>query len=168
MLVNATLGTVLWSSYAEMSRLLEPHLGQHPTTMAAMSGAFAGAAQALVAAPAENVRLLLEGGTVYKSWSHAWKEVFRGTVPLSDSEGVATRNNARQVRTWMKEVGEMAGRGWDGWGWGCAKDVCGVSLNAIVHRRPIEHRFRFCSLLCYLRGYSTNSYKCKSFFAGLG
>lgn len=27
----------------------------------------------------------------------------------------------------MKEVSGMAGRGWDGWGWGCAKDVCGFA-----------------------------------------
>jgi hypothetical protein len=125
MLVNAMLGTVLWTTYAEASVIFEPRLGANPTLMAALSGAIAGAVQALVAAPAENVRLVLEGGFGGHSWSHAWKEVFRGTtVPLS----VSNKQNIeeiRQVRSWVKEVGEMAGRGWDGWGWGCAKDVCG-------------------------------------------
>lgn len=81
----------------------------------------------MVAAPAENVRLVLEGGTSGQSWSHAWKEVFRGTASASRHD---TIEDVRQVRNWMKEVGEMAGRGWDGWGWGCAKDICGE--NAFV------------------------------------
>ncbi|KAF8919345.1 hypothetical protein CPB85DRAFT_1278680 [Mucidula mucida] len=113
MAVNAVLGTVLWTTYGEASTALDPYIGHHPTATAALSGAFAGGAQALVAAPAENARLLLEGGTVYHSWSHAWKE---------------TMEEARQVRSWMKDVGDMAGRGWDGWGWGLAKDMCGFAV----------------------------------------
>lgn len=104
------------------STVLEPHLGYHPTTTAALSGAVAGGMQALVAAPAENVRLVLERG-LGSGWSEAWKEVFRGTVPASAA--VTDRENARQIRDWMKDVRGMAGRGWDGWGWGCAKDMTG-------------------------------------------
>lgn len=104
------------------SGALEPYLSSHSTTMAALAGATAGGVQALAAAPAENVRLVLEGGTG-KGWSGAWKEVFRGTVPVSST--TTQRENARQVRDWMVEVRGMAGRGWDGWGWGCAKDICG-------------------------------------------
>lgn len=100
-------------------------MGGHLTTTAAISGAVAGGMQALVAAPAENVRLLLEGGT-YHSWSHAWKEVFRGTPSTHRTSKAQQINEIRQVRSWMKDVGDMAGRGWDGWGWGCAKDICGV------------------------------------------
>jgi len=87
-----------------------------------LSGGTAGGLQALVAAPAENVRLVLEGGSG-AGWSGAWKEVFRGTMPISST--TTQRENVRQVRDWMTEVRGMAGRGWDGWGWGCAKDICG-------------------------------------------
>jgi hypothetical protein len=125
MLVNALLGTVLWTTYAKSSVILTPHLGAHPIVMAALSGAIAGAMQAGVAAPAENVRLVLEGGSGGHSWSHAWKEVFRTATPMYISKQ-QNMEDIRQVRGWMREVGEMAGRGWEGWGWGCAKDVCGA------------------------------------------
>jgi len=68
------------------------------------------------------VRLVLEGGSG-TGWSGAWKEVFRGTVPISST--INQRENVRQVRDWVTEFKGMAGRGWNGWGWGCAKDVCG-------------------------------------------
>jgi hypothetical protein len=100
-------------------------MGSHPTMLAASAGAVAGGAQALIAAPCENVRLVLEGGSSKEGWSHAWKEVFRGTQPSSSVPQQQTIQEIRQVRDWMKEVGDMAGRGWDGWGWGFAKDVCG-------------------------------------------
>lgn len=126
MLVNAALGTVLWSTYAEMSTVLEPYLGDHPTILSASAGGIAGGIQALAAAPAENVRIVIEGGSGGHGWSHAWKEVFRGTSASSPS-AIQSREDVRQVRGWMKEVGEMAGRGWDGVWWGCAKDICGDS-----------------------------------------
>lgn len=112
----------LWETYAATSNTLEPYLGLHPTTTAALSGAVAGGVQALLAAPAENARIILEGGSG-AGWSDAWKEVFRGTRPSSTT--VTPRENVRQVRDWMKEVRGMAGRGWGGLGWGCAKDICG-------------------------------------------
>ncbi|EJF66019.1 hypothetical protein DICSQDRAFT_97718 [Dichomitus squalens LYAD-421 SS1] len=127
MLVNGLLGVVLWSTYSEVSSCLEPHLASHPTTLAALSGACAGGAQALVAAPAENMRFALEGTSRATGWSDAWKEVFlitKPTTPMTPSEQL---REARQVRDWMREVGEMAGRGWEGWGWGCAKDICGFA-----------------------------------------
>lgn len=112
----------LWETYTITSGILEPHLSSHPTTIAALSGASAGGVQALIAAPAENARLVVEGESA-KGWAGAWKEVFRGTVPVSTS--ITPKENARQVRNWMSQVRGMAGRGWGGWGWGCAKDVCG-------------------------------------------
>ncbi|KAI0306545.1 hypothetical protein B0F90DRAFT_1623031 [Multifurca ochricompacta] len=126
--VNAVLGTVLWTAYSECSSALSSNvaLEAHPITIAAISGAIAGGAQAVVAAPAENVRLAIEGGTV-GGWSHAWKEVLRGTVP-NRSNAKGSLHEIRQVRSWMKEVRDMAGRGWSGWGWGLAKDVCGFSV----------------------------------------
>lgn len=133
MLVNGLLGVVLWSTFSEVSGVLEPHLVTHPTLLAAISGACAGGAQALVAAPAENVRFVLEGTSSAEGWSHAWKEVFRGTELRSTLPREAQVREARQVREWMKEVGEMAGRGWDGWGWGFAKDVCGKFHSFISH-----------------------------------
>lgn len=131
-MVNACLSTVLFTTYTETAVVLDPYVGHHPTLTAAISGGLAGGVQALVAAPAENVRRVLEGGSVHHSWSHAWKEVFRGTAPAPGSLTKEARmNDIRQLRTWMKDVGDMAGRGWDGWGWGLAKDVCGVfRLNA--------------------------------------
>ncbi|KAI0093565.1 hypothetical protein BDY19DRAFT_982559 [Irpex rosettiformis] len=127
MAVNILLGSVLWTTYAETSGVLEQYLN-NPIAIAAVSGAAAGGAQALVAAPAENVRLLLEGGSPTTGWSHAWQEVFRGT----NADPTATRreqlHEARQVRDWMREVGDMAGRGWDGWKWGVAKDTFGFAI----------------------------------------
>ncbi|KAG1790964.1 uncharacterized protein HD556DRAFT_674219 [Suillus plorans] len=126
MVANAMLGTVLWTTYTESSNYLEARLGTHPTLIAALSGAAAGGTQALIAAPVENTRLIIEGGTG-RGWSHAWQEVFRGTEPPRSASRVDNIKEIRQVRHWMKEVSEMAGRGWDGWGWGCAKDVCGFA-----------------------------------------
>jgi len=80
--------------------------------------------QAVIAAPAENVRLVLEGGSGH-GWSHAWQEVFRGTTSIPLNSPQQTLREARQVRAWMREVGDMAGRGWQGWGWGVAKDTMG-------------------------------------------
>lgn len=125
MLVNGALGYVLWSTYSEVSSRLEPHFQSHPTVLAALSGASAGGMQALIAAPAENVRLALEGNPSVRGWSYAWKEVFRGTQSPAEMSRQSEVREARQVRDWMREVGNMAGRGWDGWSWGLAKDVCG-------------------------------------------
>ena len=114
-MVNALLGSVLWTVYAETSSSLDPYIGHHPTLTAAISGAVAGGAQALVAAPAENVRMVLEGGKLDgHSWSYAWKEVFRSTRAAPVTSKAREIEEAREVRTWMREVGEMAGRGWDG------------------------------------------------------
>ena len=125
MLVNLTLGSVLWTTYAETSDILTPHVSSS-LGVAAFSGAAAGGMQALFAAPAENVRFLLEGGSPV-NWSHAWKEVFKGSRTRDTPTSLqAELHEARQVRQWMKEVGEMAGRGWNGWGWGFGKDVCGM------------------------------------------
>ncbi|KAI0807399.1 hypothetical protein C8Q74DRAFT_1227462 [Fomes fomentarius] len=128
MLVNGFLGVVLWSTYSEASSLLEPHFAAHPTSLAAVSGALAGGAQAIVAAPAENMRFALEGTSSTTGWHDAWKEVFLKTEPTTHMPRAEQLSEARQVRDWMKEVGEMAGRGWDGWGWGCAKDICGFAV----------------------------------------
>ncbi|KAJ6606489.1 hypothetical protein DFH09DRAFT_1269429 [Mycena vulgaris] len=126
MVVNALLGTVLWTSYAEASAVLQPHMGSHPTAMAALAGALAGGTQALVSAPAENVRLLVEGGSSRNSWSHAWKEVFRGTPPAPSASRHETIEEIRKVRSWMREVGDMAGRGWHGLGYTFGKDLTGA------------------------------------------
>ncbi|KAG1748979.1 uncharacterized protein EDB91DRAFT_1235527 [Suillus paluster] len=125
MVVNAMLGTVLWTTYTETSNYLEAHLETHPTFVAALSGAAAGGTQALVAAPVEN------GGTS-RGWPHAWQEVFRGTEPPRSASRTDNIQEIRQVRHWMKEVSQMAGRGWDGWGWGCAKDVCGFAAFFVI------------------------------------
>ena len=123
--VNALLGTVLWTTYSETSSALSNRLCDSPILVASLAGGAAGGMQAIVAAPAENVRLAIEGGSVKEGgWSHAWKEVFRGTVAPSSNK-TENLENIRRVRDWMKDVRDMAGRGWDGWGWTFAKDVCG-------------------------------------------
>ncbi|KAF9239586.1 hypothetical protein BU15DRAFT_87904 [Melanogaster broomeanus] len=91
------------------STYLEPCLGHHSIFMAALSGAAAGGMQALVAAPS-----------------------FRGTQPLYSPSRSDQIRDIRQVRLWMKDVREMAGRGWTGWGWGCGKDVCGFAAFFVV------------------------------------
>ncbi|KAH7889837.1 mitochondrial carrier domain-containing protein [Phlebopus sp. FC_14] len=131
MVANALLGTVLWTTYTECSSRIEPYLQNHPTCVVAFSGAAAGGMQALIAAPVENARLLIEDGTG-RGWSHAWKEVFRGTEPVNPTNRTDQIRDMRQVRLWMRDVGEMAGRGWTGWGWGCGKDVCGFAAFFII------------------------------------
>ncbi|KAG6854917.1 hypothetical protein C0991_009740 [Blastosporella zonata] len=123
MMVNALLGTILWGTYAEAFSILEPHMEHHPILTAGLSGGVAGGVQAVLAAPAENVRILLEGGSGGSSWLNAWKEVFQGTrfKSLSRKSDI---EDIRQLRSWMKDVGDMAGRGWNGWGWGFGKDIC--------------------------------------------
>lgn len=121
--------------------------------VAAISGAGAGAIQAVAGAPAENVRLLMERGafnteTSVSGWRHAWKAVFVDTSDQSlNRNGVPVRmklSDAREAKIFVSELREMAGRGmfilndhyscsvdhfhisgWNGWGWGLAKDVCG-------------------------------------------
>ncbi|KAH9945970.1 uncharacterized protein BXZ73DRAFT_86194 [Epithele typhae] len=127
-LVNGLLGLVLWSTYTEVSTALDSHMSNYPTAVAAISGGVAGGAQALLAAPAENMRFALEGTSAATGWHDAWREVFlktEPTVPIGRSQQL---HEARQVHHWMREVGEMAGRGWEGWGWGCMKDICGFAV----------------------------------------
>lgn len=125
MVVNAVLGTVLWTTYAETYSIIEPTIHNHPIIGAAVSGGIAGGVQALVAAPAENVRLAIEGGTAGHSWAQAWRSMVRNSPrTLRESRGTQLQE-VRELRKWMREVREMAGRGWSGWGWGCAKDICG-------------------------------------------
>ena len=81
----------------------------------------------MIGAPAENIRLVIEGGTG-DGWSHAWKEVFRGTEPPQRISRSEELNEARRIRGWMRDVRDMAGRGWDGWGFGFIKDVCGTAF----------------------------------------
>ncbi|KAG8967237.1 hypothetical protein FRC03_010312 [Tulasnella sp. 419] len=107
----------------------------------------AGCVHAIAGAPADNVRLILEGG--YRTqiqtaqsvtgWREAWKEVFREVQhvePVRDSIGRAagvqiggprTRKEAREFRAWMKEIKGMS-RGWEGLGWGCGKDMFGFAI----------------------------------------
>ncbi|KAF8654245.1 hypothetical protein AX16_003766 [Volvariella volvacea WC 439] len=129
MIVNALLGTALWATYGGVYEHVDQYMGNHPIFSAAISGMAAGAAQAVIAAPAENVRLVIEGGSGGRSWAHAWKEVFRGTS--SPSIHVQSKEyqmeEIRRLRIWMREVAGMAGQGWQGWGWGCAKDMCGFA-----------------------------------------
>ncbi|KAI0035721.1 hypothetical protein K488DRAFT_22394, partial [Vararia minispora EC-137] len=125
LLVNAVLGTVLWTTYVETSNHLAKFLD--PMSAALLAGGVAGGTQALVAAPADNIRLAIECGS--GGWSHAWKEVFRGTeAPNSLASRVETLGQARRVRDWVRELGDTAGRGWHGWRWTVLKDFCGFSV----------------------------------------
>ncbi|KAF8078087.1 hypothetical protein FPV67DRAFT_1615323 [Lyophyllum atratum] len=149
MLVNAMLGTILWGTYAEAFLLIEPGLRNHPIVSAGFAGGVAGGVQALLAAPAENVRIVLEGGSGGASWLNAWKEVFKGTQAKSVSRR-RDIEDIRQLRGWMKEVGGMAGRGWNGWGWGLGKDICGfaaffsifeITRRVALHVKDISQTF---------------------------
>ena len=136
-IVNASLGAVLWGSYGEANKILEPYLSAHSLLNSAMSGAIAGASQAIVAAPAENVRILLEQGFGGHSWSCAWKEIFHKEVIQSTSSAQPpSMQEIRQLRGWLQEVGQMAGRGWNGWGWCVGKDTFGIHRHSSNHNWP--------------------------------
>lgn len=132
LMINTVLGTILWTNYSLASSALSRRIDE-PIVVSALAGAFAGGTQAIAAAPAENVRILLEGGAEHAKWSTAWKEVFRAESPLVTPN--ETRSEARKVRQWMSEVRGMAGRGWDGWRWTLAKDSCGCVIFFSSHAR---------------------------------
>ena len=142
-ILNAGLGVVLWSSYSEAASQLQTILPTHPTVVSAAAGAIAGGSQALVAAPAENVRLVLERST-HTGWTSAWRSVFIDTQTNHIQSKPLQLREARQVASWMKEVTGMAGRGWDGWRWGVAKDACGKFNQPLGVQRTLTHLpFRF-------------------------
>ncbi|KAF8717827.1 hypothetical protein RHS02_09318, partial [Rhizoctonia solani] len=136
LLVNTCLGTILFTTYSYTYDTIhheDTHLNS--TIASAIAGATAGAVQSIAGAPAENVRLYIEGDTTGKQtsvqgWRQAWKDVFRD----SDQSGMerdrkALRREARATRNWAREVAGMSmGRGWEGWGWSCAKDTLGFAL----------------------------------------
>ncbi|KAF8894475.1 hypothetical protein BD779DRAFT_1435056 [Infundibulicybe gibba] len=126
MMVNALLGTILWTTYGSSARFLKPYLKNEPIFLAALSGAMAGGVQALAAAPAENVRIVLESASFGSTWNHAWNEVFRSSLPRENKI-----QEARCLRIWAREVRSMAGSGWSGWGWGCTKDIFGTPPEAL-------------------------------------
>lgn len=115
---------MLWTSYSEAASHLQTTLPSHPTLVSTLAGAVAGGTQALVAAPAENVRLAIERST-HSGWTSAWKSVFLDTQAGQTLSKPQQLREARQLVNWMKEVTDMAGRGWNGWKWGMAKDMCG-------------------------------------------
>ena len=143
MLVNAMLGTILWTSYAEANRRLEGLLGHHALANAVLSGGIAGACQAIAGAPAENVRMILEHGFGGESWFCVWKEVFKKRAVHPRSQGISERHrNIRYLRSWLKEVGEMAGRGWNGWAWGCGS-IC-LSDTSLINKDSRWSRMLTC------------------------
>jgi hypothetical protein len=119
------LGTVLWTAYSAAYTVIEPNLHNKPLLSAAVSGGIAGGIQALVAAPVENIRLVVEGGAAGQSWLQAWKYMMDDSSRVSRQARRAQLKEARAFRKWMLDVHDLAGRGWHGWGWGFAKDVCG-------------------------------------------
>lgn len=144
LVVNTLLGAVLWESYSYSSTYLETKIPNHPIIVASTAGAIAGACQSIAAAPAENVRIVLENMNAvshaasdaakemmikpaaeikHSGWMHAWRQVFQGEEPLAR---VTTREEVRELSRWTQEIRGMAGRGWDGWSWGCGKDMCGT------------------------------------------
>jgi hypothetical protein len=164
--VNAFLGTVLWATYAESSNRLEPHIGNHPIILAAASGAIAGGSQAFVAAPAENVRIIIEGGTK-GGWTHAWKEVFRGTTLVSPAlTKEENLRDIRQVREWMKDVRGMAGRGWDGWGFGVVKDIFGLGIHDRDRKILMLFRYRIFRFLLHIRNHTPIGRFCEAAVQG--
>ena len=77
-MVNVLLGSVLWTTYSQASDVFEPHI-RSPIALAAVSGAIAGGAQALLAAPAlgppqarDPVRVRVEAFRVSRRAAMTW------------------------------------------------------------------------------------------------
>ncbi|CAE6352475.1 unnamed protein product [Rhizoctonia solani] len=136
LLVNTCLGTILFTTYSHTYDVVHQESAYSNSTIAsAIAGAIAGAVQSIAGAPAENVRLYLEGDTTGKQtsvqgWRQAWKDVFRdSSQPGREPDRKALRREARATRNWAREVAGMSmSRGWEGWGWSCAKDTLGFAL----------------------------------------
>jgi hypothetical protein len=64
-----------------------------------------------------NVRILLTSGFKGHSWSCAWKEVFLETSTIVRDPAVSKSQDIRQIRGWLRDISQMAGRGWNGRSW---------------------------------------------------
>ncbi|CAE6479186.1 unnamed protein product [Rhizoctonia solani] len=136
LLVNTCLGTILFTTYTHTyDAVHRESFCSNSTAASAIAGATAGAVQSIIGAPAENVRLYLEGDmtgkqTSVQGWRQAWKDVFVDSSRLEETRNrEALRREARATREWMREVAEMSmSRGWEGWRWSCAKDTLGFAL----------------------------------------
>ncbi|KAJ1307415.1 hypothetical protein OPQ81_001517 [Rhizoctonia solani] len=108
LLVNTCLGTILFSTYTYVYDEVHREIFCSSSTAAsAIAGATAGAVQSIVGAPAENIQ----------------------ADPKEQETQKAFRREARATREWMREVSSMSmSRGWEGWGWSCAKDTLGFAL----------------------------------------
>ncbi|KAF8317443.1 hypothetical protein DL93DRAFT_571776 [Clavulina sp. PMI_390] len=170
LIINTALGTLLFTSYTVIgSELTSSYPQTSSTLIAAVSGAGAGAIQALAGAPAENVRILMERGsfnhdTSVSGWRHAWREVFVDPANLADARAykpVRMRlSDMREAKLVANELREMAGRGWNGWGWGLAKDVFGYGLFfAIfdVSRRAAIHTSHAIESMIYGQSWTVKS-----------
>ncbi|KAG8947280.1 hypothetical protein FRC04_010856 [Tulasnella sp. 424] len=148
LIVNSALGAILFETFTLSNRQLHSLYPDTPTVvLASTSGALAGALHAFAGAPADNVRLVLERGLDpsrhsstrgHSGWRQAWMEVFRqidhvdkprieGKEIITVATGVKSRQEARELRAWIKEVKGMS-RGWDGVWWGVGKDVVGFAI----------------------------------------
>ncbi|EUC64896.1 hypothetical protein RSOL_494180 [Rhizoctonia solani AG-3 Rhs1AP] len=136
LLVNTCLGTILFTTYTHVYDVVhQESFCSNSTAASAIAGATAGAVQSIIGAPAENVRLYLEGDmtgkqTSVQGWRQAWKEVFVDSSQSQETRDLkALRREARATRDWMREVADMSmTRGWEGWRWSCAKDTLGFAL----------------------------------------
>lgn len=80
---------------------------------------------------------MIEGATGGSgSWSAAWRTVFQGNITPDDPK--IDRMAARDAMEWVKEVRGMAGRGWDGYRWTIAKDICGTLATLNVDQELIS------------------------------
>ncbi|CAE6524938.1 unnamed protein product [Rhizoctonia solani] len=144
LLVNTCLGTILFTTYTHVyDAAHREDFCQSSTAASAIAGATAGAVQSIAGAPAENVRLYLEGDVTGKQtsaqgWRQAWKEVFVDSSQAEAAKDRKTlRREARATRQWMREVAGMSmSRGWEGWRWNCAKDTLAQNFRINGHPGP--------------------------------
>lgn len=128
--MNTCLGTILFTTYTHVYDVAhQESCCPNSTAASALAGATAGAVQSIAGAPAENVRLYLEGDmtgkqTSVQGWRQAWKEVFVDSGRSQEvSDRKALRREARATREWMREVADMSvTRGWEGWRKWCRSD----------------------------------------------
>lgn len=157
LIINTVLGTLLFTSYTTINSSISKHNPDASTTrkfalafppaslslrhhssdrddgvasvVAGISGASAGAIQAIAGAPAENVRVLMESGAIHSTsvsgWRYAWREVFLRTrdggastfsSALSNGNGGAHStplklSDIREAKLFVRELRAMCGRG---------------------------------------------------------
>ncbi|GAA5825975.1 hypothetical protein JCM11251_000074 [Rhodosporidiobolus azoricus] len=163
LLVNTAIGLTLFTAYTTSETLLLPHFtspSTHLLLIPFLSGAFAGAAQALLSAPLDNARLLLLRRQRFLRLSHAassthprvrrsrlaaktssaaggvpfvsWLSLLRDSVFQSSRNALGGSASPNTPRERLAQGRRWARRGWSLFNLSLIKDACGFGVFFLI------------------------------------